>query len=376
VKSDQPSVVIAGGGTAGHVFPGLALAGALRDRGHLVAFIGTERGLESTVVPEAGFPFHAVRANPFVRRVSLETARAPFLALAAVRTCRPLVRGARAVVGMGGYASVSAALAARREHVPIVLHEQNAVAGLANRALSRVAWAVALSFADARDAFPRRIRTELTGNPVRGEILRVREDREAMAKEGRETLELEEGRRTVLIFGGSQGALHLDRAAVGAVRVLTRRSDLQILLITGSAHLETLRAGLPPSAVNGTRGLLVRPVGYLDRMDLAYACADLVVSRAGATTIAEVTACGLPALLVPYPYATGRHQEANARALQRTGGASLLLDDQLSAETLAGRIVSLLDHDERLMAMAQRSASFGRPDAAERLADVVEEVAS
>jgi UDP-N-acetylglucosamine--N-acetylmuramyl-(pentapeptide) pyrophosphoryl-undecaprenol N-acetylglucosamine transferase len=372
----QPSVVIAGGGTAGHVFPGLALAGALRDRGHIVAFIGTDRGLESRLVPEAGFAFHAVRATPLVRRVSMATARAPFIALAAVSTCRPLVRKARAVVGMGGYASVSAALAGRREHVPVLIHEQNAVTGLANRALSRIARAVALSFADAREAFPRRIRMELTGNPVRQEIMRVPEDREALAKEGRQTLDLDEGRRTVVIFGGSQGALHLDRAAMGAARLLASRADLQILLITGPAHLDLLRSGIPSATEDESGGLVVRVVGYLDRMDLAYACADLIVSRAGATTVAELTVCGLPALLIPYPYATGRHQEANARALQRAGGASLLLDDQMSAESLAGRIASLVDHDERLAAMAERSASFGRPDAAERLADLVEEVAS
>jgi UDP-N-acetylglucosamine--N-acetylmuramyl-(pentapeptide) pyrophosphoryl-undecaprenol N-acetylglucosamine transferase len=277
---------------------------------------------------------------------------------------------------MGGYASVSAVLAARRERVPVVLHEQNAIAGLANRAVARIARAVGLSFADARGAFPRRVRTELTGNPVREEILRVPEDRETLAKEGRQTLDLEEGRRTVVIFGGSQGALHIDRAGVGAARLLASRSDLQILLITGPAHLDTIRLGLPASTETGIGGLLVRLIGYLHRMDLAYAGADLVVSRAGATTVAEITVCGLPALLIPYPYATGRHQEANARALQRAGGASLLLDDQLSAESLAGRIVSLVDHEERLAAMAQRSASFGRPDAAERLADLVEEVAS
>jgi UDP-N-acetylglucosamine--N-acetylmuramyl-(pentapeptide) pyrophosphoryl-undecaprenol N-acetylglucosamine transferase len=372
----RPSVVIAGGGTAGHVFPGLALAGALRDRGHLVAFIGTDRGLESRLVPAEGFTFHAVTATPLVRHVSMAAARAPFAALAAMRTCRPLVRKARAVVGMGGYASVSAALAARREHVPVLLHEQNAVAGLANRALSRIARVVALSFADARDDFPRRVRTQLTGNPVREEILRVPEVREALAKEARQTLDMDEGRRTVVVFGGSQGALHLDRTAVGAARLLASRGDLQILLISGPAHLDMIRPGLPRGAEDGTSGVLVRLVGYLDRMDLAYASADLVVSRAGATTVAELTVCGLPALLVPYPYATARHQEANARALQRAGGASLLLDDQLSAETLAGRIVSLIDHDERLRAMAERSASFGRPDAAERLADLVDEIAS
>ncbi len=369
-----PSIVIAGGGTAGHVYPGLSVANVLRDRGHDVSFIGTDRGVEANLVPQAGFPFHTVPARPFLRELSVAAAKAPFVAMSAVRSCRPLVQRAGAVVGMGGYVSVSAALAARLAHVPVVLHEQNAIAGLANRALGRIARAVGLSFWDARPAFPRRLRAELTGNPVRAEILRVREERDALAKEGRQVLDLHEGRRTVVIFGGSQGALHIDRAAVGMARLLAGRSDLQLVLITGPAHLETVRPGLPPSADGDADGILVRVVGYLDRMELAYACADLVVSRAGATTVAELTACGLPAVLIPYPYATGRHQEANARALQRAGGATVVLDDQLSPEVLGGRVVALLGDEERLAAMAQRSASFGRPDAAERLADLVEEV--
>jgi UDP-N-acetylglucosamine--N-acetylmuramyl-(pentapeptide) pyrophosphoryl-undecaprenol N-acetylglucosamine transferase len=367
-----PSIVIAGGGTAGHVYPGLSVAGVLRDRGHDVSFIGTDRGVEAKLVPQAGFPFHIAPARPFLRELSVAAAKAPFVALSAVRSCRPLVQGAGAVVGMGGYVSVSAALAARLAHVPVVLHEQNAIAGLANRGLGRIARAAGLSFWDARPAFPRRLRAELTGNPVRAEILRVREERDALAKEGRRVLDLHEGRRTVVIFGGSQGALHIDRAAVGMARLLAGRSDLQVVLITGPAHLETVRPGLPPA--DDVDGIVVKVVDYLDRMELAYACADLVVSRAGATTVAELTACGLPAVLIPYPYATGRHQEANARAVQRAGGATVVLDDQLTPEVLGGRVVALLGDEERLAAMAQRAASFGRPDAAERLADLVEEV--
>jgi UDP-N-acetylglucosamine--N-acetylmuramyl-(pentapeptide) pyrophosphoryl-undecaprenol N-acetylglucosamine transferase len=174
-----------------------------------------------------------------------------------------------------------------------------------------------------------------------------------------------------VVFGGSQGALHVDRAAIEACRVLSGRSDLQVVLITGPAHLEVTRRALPTRPWS----LSVRLFGYVERMELAYACADLIVSRSGATTIAEISVCGLPALLIPYPYATRRHQEANARALQRAGGATVLLDDQLSAEGLAARMTTLIDHDDRLKAMADRSRAFGRPDAADRLADLAEEVA-
>jgi UDP-N-acetylglucosamine--N-acetylmuramyl-(pentapeptide) pyrophosphoryl-undecaprenol N-acetylglucosamine transferase len=365
-------VVIAGGGTAGHVIPGLELARVLRERGHDVSFVGTAQGVEARLVTEAGFDFHAVPAKPFARKISWGAVKAPLVALRAASRAREVVRGADAIVGMGGYVSVSAVLGARRERVPAVLHEQNAIPGLANRALARLARAVALSFRDARRYFPRRVRIELTGNPVRPEILRVTEDREALAKEGREFLELEDGRKTIVIFGGSQGALHLDRAAVGACRLLGPRADLQVVLITGPAHLEAIMRAVPQSG----GGLVARLLGYLDRMELAYACADLVVCRSGATTIAEITACGLPSLLVPYPYATHGHQEANARALQRAGGAAVLLDDQLSSDSLAARIESLVDHEERLRAMAERARAFGRPDASARLADLVEEVAA
>lgn len=366
-------VVIAGGGTAGHVFPGLALARTLASRGHEVAFVGTARGLEARLVPAAGFEFREVEASPFARRVSLAAVKAPFTALRAVRHSREAVSGADVVVGMGGYVSVPAVLGARREKVPVVLHEQNAVAGMANRALGPLARSVALSFVAAAPSFVRSVRrrTRVTGNPVREQILRVPSDREALAAEARREFGLEGGRRTVVIFGGSQGALHIDRAAAGAAKLLGSAAGLQILLITGPAHLDLIEKAVP--AASGAAP--VRTVGYVERMDLAYAAADLVVSRAGATTIAELSAIGLPAILIPYPYATGRHQEANARAMQRAGGASVLLDDELSAETLAARMESLVGHDERLRAMADGSQAFGRPDAAAKLADLVEAVA-
>jgi len=382
-------VVVAGGGTAGHVYPGLSLASALRRRGHDVVFAGTERGLEARLVPAAGFPFHAVRAEPFPRKLSFSTLTAPAVAVVAIRECTRIVTGADVVVGMGGYVSVPSVLAARRSHVPVVLHEQNAVPGLANRVLSRLAGEVALTFADARRYFPGRVPVEVTGDPVREEILRVPEERETLAKEARVGFGLDEGRKTVVMFGGSQGALHVDRAAVGACRLLADRTDLQVVLVTGPAHLDVIRRGLGTEQVaaaagsdpipglllaGGPGGILVRLAGYVERMELLYACADLVVARAGATTIAELSVCGIPALLVPYPYATGRHQEANARAIQRAGGASVVLDEQLSGPSLASRIESLIEHDDRLQALARDSLAFGRPDAADRVADIVERV--
>ncbi len=364
-------VLIAGGGTAGHVFPALALARRLADHhGAEVSFAGTTTGQEARLVPAAGFPFFEIEARPFVRKVSVGALRAPVTALGSVRRVRPLVEVADVVVGMGGFVSVPAVIAGSRAHRPVVLHEQNAVPGLANRVLSRMARVVALSFPDATPSFPRRTRSVVTGNPIREAIASVPAERESLAAMARKELDLEDGRRTIVVFGGSQGALHIDRAAVGACGILRDRGDLQVVLLTGPAHHEAMVRGLPRGGA-----LVVRALPFLDRMELAYASADLVVSRAGATTIAEVTACGLPSLLIPYPYATARHQEANARAVQRAGGATVLLDDQLTPEELADRIDALVGHEERLRAMAGRAAAWGRPDAAERLAEVVVDAA-
>lgn len=359
-------VLVAGGGTAGHVFPALALAAELRSDGHEVRFAGTAAGQENLLVREAGFPFVAVEARPLERKVSVRAVTAPFAAMRSVKTCRPLVEAADVVVGMGGYVSVPVALAALRSRRPLVLHEQNAVPGLANRTFARPARTVALAFAEARRALPRRTHTLVTGNPVRPQILAVPAERDRLAKEAFEELDLEAGRRTVVVFGGSQGALHINRAVAAALPTMDP-ADLQMLLLTGPAHVDAVRSSLPDA------GPPVRVVGFLERMELAYAVADVVIARAGAMTIAEVTVCGLPSVLIPYPYATGRHQEANARALQRAGGATMVLDDELDGGILTERIAWLLGDDERRREMAERASAWSRPNAARALADAVTE---
>lgn len=361
-------VLIAGGGTAGHVFPALALARRLVTEGAEVDFVGTEGGQEARLVPAAGFPFHAVEARPFVRRLSVDALRAPGAAVRSVKQCRPLVEAADVVVGMGGYVSVPAGLAALRGRRPLVLHEQNAVPGLANRSLAVPARAVALSFAEAARLLPRRTRTVVTGNPVREQVLAVAGEREALSKEARAELGLDEDRQTVVVFGGSQGALHVNRAAAAAIHRLRDRHDVQIVLLTGPAHLAEVRRD-----VAGDTPLLVRILPFLDRMELAYAVADLVVCRAGATTAAEITVCGLPSVLVPYPHATARHQEANARALQRAGAGIVIMDHALSGDLLTTRIAELLADRGRLRVMGARASAWARPDAAEQLAQVVVE---
>jgi UDP-N-acetylglucosamine--N-acetylmuramyl-(pentapeptide) pyrophosphoryl-undecaprenol N-acetylglucosamine transferase len=363
-------IVIAGGGTAGHISPSLAVAHRLREGGASVEFIGSPTGPEASLVPGAGFRFHAVRSAPFRRELSLRSAAAPFVALRSVASSRPIVRGAAAVLGMGGYASIAPVIAARSVRVPTVLHEQNAVPGLANRLLARLATAIALTFETSRARLPRSVRAEVTGLPLRPQILEVISGRAALAEEARHALDLRSGRTTVLVTGGSQGALHLDRTVAGAIPLLAARADLQLLVLTGAAHASIVA----DAAVEGTP-LAVRTLAYLDRMELALAVADLAVARAGANTIHELAACAIPSILVPYPHATGDHQHANATELELAGAAEIALDRDLSPEDLARRIVDLVDDVDRRGAMAAAAAAWATPDADVRVADLVRSVA-
>ena len=222
-------VLIAGGGTAGHVFPALAMARRLTDdHGVEVQFAGTARGVEAELVPAAGYPFLEVEARPLARGLSLGLLRFPFVLLRSVGRCRTVVQDVDVIVGMGGYASAPAVLAASRAKRPVVVHEQNAIPGLANKLLSRRAKAVAVSFPGTGHGLRRRVPVVVTGNPIRESIVAVPSERDRLAKEAHKELELDAERKTVVVFGGSQGALHIDRATLGACRILRDRGDLQI----------------------------------------------------------------------------------------------------------------------------------------------------
>jgi UDP-N-acetylglucosamine--N-acetylmuramyl-(pentapeptide) pyrophosphoryl-undecaprenol N-acetylglucosamine transferase len=261
-------------------------------------------------------------------------------------------------------------LAARRAHVRSVLHEPNAVPGLATRVLARSATAVAIAFEDAQGRLPGHARVEVTGYPIRAAIAEEPARRASLAAEASAVLDLEATRRTVVVIGGSQGAQHLNEVVTGAVALLERRSDLQLVVLTGPNQETPTR-----STVDDGRGVRVRAIPFLERMELVYSVADLVVARAGATTLAELAVCGLPSILVPYPHATENHQQANAREFERAGAAEVVLDDALTPSLFAERVSALLDEPARLDRMAGCALARGKPDAAERFARLVVEVA-
>jgi UDP-N-acetylglucosamine--N-acetylmuramyl-(pentapeptide) pyrophosphoryl-undecaprenol N-acetylglucosamine transferase len=367
------SLLVAAAGTGGHVFPGIAMARTVleHDPATTVRFAGTTRGIETRVVPDAGFDLDLLPILPLSRRLARETLLAPFAAVAGVSAARKLIRRHRfdVVFGTGGYVTLPVALAARLERVPVVLHEPNAVPGIANKLAARVASRIALGVAEAAAAFPAG-RTVVVGNPVRPELARL--DRQGLHAEALAAFGLDPERRTLLVFGGSQGARRINQAVVAATGHWPRPERVQLLHACGRRDEADVRAAWA-QADPQERGLLVKVVPFIERMDLAYAAADLALTRAGAITMAELTATGTPAVMVPLPHATAGHQAANARAVAAAGGAVVVDDDALDGASLAGAVAPLLADPDRLAAMAAAMRGLAHPDAAEELAALVVE---
>ena len=356
------NVVIAGGGTAGHVNPALALAAALpSDR---ISFVGTQRGVESTMVPQAGFDIDWIDIVGFDRSQPARLPSVGLKAAAAVLSARRVLdaRIPSVVVGMGGYVSLPVVLAARTLRIPVVLHEQNIVLGLAHRVSKPFARALAVSFEETLSAAGSR--AVHVGNPVVPAIANL--DREDARKRGVDRFGLDPSRRTLIVFGGSLGARTLNAAAPALAALWKDRSDIQILHIAGRASEAGGSVDDPP---------VYRRIDYTDAMHEAYAVADLAICRGGATTVAELAAVGLPAIIVPYPHHRDRQQERHADVLERAGAAVKVNDADASAETLAFESERLLTGD-RLGRMSIAAKALGRPRAAEELAGVVRKVAA
>ncbi|MCZ2812952.1 undecaprenyldiphospho-muramoylpentapeptide beta-N-acetylglucosaminyltransferase [Modestobacter sp. VKM Ac-2979] len=360
-------VVLAGGGTGGHIEPMLALADALTRRtgageAARVTCLGTARGMETRLVPARGYDLRLIPPVPLPRKPTPDLLRVPGRLRRAVAETRELLTelDADVVVGFGGYVALPAYLAARRAGVPIVVHEQNALPGLANRIGARLAARVAVTVPST----PLR-GAEHVGMPLRTAISGL--DRAARRAEARAEFGLDPDRPTLLVFGGSQGAASLNRAAVAAADALTA-AGVQVLHARGPKNTEVS----VPARPAGSAPYVV--VDYLERMDLAYAAADLALCRSGAVTVAELSAVGLPAAFVPLPIGNGE-QRLNALPVVEAGGAVLVADADLSPSWIESELVPLLTDPQALSALAEHAAAAGTPDADERLADLVLQVA-
>lgn len=345
--------LLAGGGTAGHVNPMLALAQSLRALDHEVLTLGTKEGLESRLVPQRGFELLTIARLPFPRRPSLYALGFPFKFAGAVSQILRMIKVHKieAVVGFGGYASAPAYVAAFLARKPLLIHEANALAGIANRIGAKLTKNIAVAFPNS-DLSP----AAITGMPLRPEIV------ESVAGYDKEQARIELGLNpfmaTLLVTGGSLGAKSINEAIIETRSVLNA-AGIQILHIVGD------RANLDEVSEAGYRRL-----AYCDRMDTAIAASDMAVSRAGSSTVSEFAACGLPAIYVPYPVGNGE-QKFNAVTIVEAGGGKLVADADFNTDYISAELIPAISQTSNLRRMAEAAKSVGIPDATERLRDLV-----
>lgn len=367
------SVVIGAGGTGGHIYPGLATADAIRAArpDSQIVFVGTKRGLEGRLIPQAGYELVTVDMLPLNTNLRWRLAFFPFsIVRSTVQTLRTLrERKADVVLGMGGYPSVPAVLAAWLARVPRIIHESNATPGLANRFVSRFAPNIALAFREGGRNLPRHRDTRLVGMPISESLAAF--DRDALREEARAHFNLKDGERMVLVSGGSLGAVRLSRAADDLAGRWRDRTDIRLVIKAGRDQLPAIERQLTS---NGGHAVATA-VAYLDRMDLAYAAADITVCRAGSGTVAELSHVGLPAVLVPYPSAAHDHQSFNAQALVDVGAAVMIPDSDVTADRLEQVLTPILADPARLAAMAAAAHQTVHATAARDLARWVLELA-
>jgi len=353
--------VISGGGTGGHIFPGIAIAQALMllESEAQILFIGGKGQRESKLIPNAGFDFEPILVQSFPRKLSLNwlkvIVKVPagfFKSLVILSRFKPEI-----AVGTGGYVCGPVLMAALFLRIPIVIQEQNVFPGLTNRILGRWAKEIHIHFPEAAQFLPKE-KIKVTGNPVRPEIVTTQACHEKLG--------LDPSKMTIFFVGGSQGARSINKAVMNALERLSElASQIQIVHQTGESDFQTVKDAYSKYDIHA----LVQPFFY--NIDEVYACANLVTCRSSAMTLSEVTIRGLPTILIPYPYSAEDHQTFNAKLLEEKGAGIMIADSQLTGDTLAYNIISLIRDKNRLANMASNSKSMGRLDAANKIAESV-----
>lgn len=359
-------ILVTGGGTGGHIYPALAFIRYVQkiqpDSEFL--YVGTHRGLENKIVPETGISFKTIKIQGFKRKLSFDNIKTVQLFLESIKRSKEILREFKPdiVIGTGGYVSGSVVYAATRMKIPTIVHEQNSVPGITNKFLSRFADRVGICFPDAAQYFPEN-KTVLVGNPRAQEVVTSGKS-EVLEQYG-----LLPEVPTVLIFGGSQGALKINQAVIQALPKFSQK-EYQILYASGDRYYNEISERFDIDKIS--RNLSLQP--YIKNMTDVMANVDLLIGRAGATSIAELTALGLPAILIPSPYVTNDHQTKNAQSLVNAGAVNMITDADLTGETLVSAVDEIMGDSERRLAMAEASRKEGIPDAAERLWSLVNEL--
>jgi UDP-N-acetylglucosamine--N-acetylmuramyl-(pentapeptide) pyrophosphoryl-undecaprenol N-acetylglucosamine transferase len=352
-------IVVSGGGTGGHIYPALALIREIQMKSIDAQFlyIGTENGLESKIVKREGINFKTIHISGFKRTLSMDNVKTVFRFLKGVSDSKRILKEFKpdVVIGTGGYVCGPVVYAAAKLRIPTIIHEQNSVPGLTNKFLSRYVNNIAICFEEAKNFFPSE-KVVFTGNPRATEVL----GKDAI--KGRLSVGLKTNVPAVLIVGGSRGAKPINEAVIKSLTELGQK-PYQILYVTGDVHYQDVKNEV--ELVGNPNNVIIKP--FINNMPEVLAGMDLVVARAGATTLAELTSLGIPSILIPSPYVTNNHQERNARALSEKGAAKLVLEKDLSGKLLVEKIDSILLHNDKLLDMKERSKALGVPDAADQL---------
>jgi UDP-N-acetylglucosamine--N-acetylmuramyl-(pentapeptide) pyrophosphoryl-undecaprenol N-acetylglucosamine transferase len=360
-------VLIAGGGTAGHINPGIAIAKYIRQKHPDVEilFVGTQKGLETRLVPREGFELKLITVRGFRRKLSIDTLIAVKELFQGILEARRLIRTFQPdiVIGTGGYVCGPVVFNAAGMHIPTFIHEQNAFPGVTNKILSRFVNAVAISFKESDQYFKAAKRLIHTGNPVRSELLKT--DRQAARKK----LGISPSIPVVVIMGGSRGAGRINETAVKMLRECYQNSDGHVIFATGEAQFEAINGRFTDKK---PASLEIVPYIY-DAADV-YTAADLIICRSGAITLSELQVLGVPSILIPSPNVTANHQEYNARALEKDGGAVVILEKDLNARLLYSQMKELLKDREQLQKMARNARKNGIPNATEKIYEILKDM--
>lgn len=363
-------ILLTGGGTGGHIYPALAIARAVKRRYPEVeiGYIGTENGLEADIVrKESYIQFYTVEIQGFKRSLSWENVNTIKKFIRAVKNSKEFIQQFQpdVVIGTGGYVSGPAVYAAHQLKVPTMIHEQNVVLGLTTRFLSRYVDAVAISLEESKKDLTHSRKVVFTGNPRATEVV------QANPQSGRESLGIEENTPVVLFVGGSRGAKAINEAVLQMIPKMNELSHVRFVYVTGETHYESIRDQID---LNLVPNLDIKPFIY--NMPDVLAATNLLVGRAGASTIAEITALGLPSILIPSPYVTNNHQEANARVLETAGASRVLLESECNADNLWYLVEHLMTNEAERQIMSEAARKLGTPQSAEVIVDELERIVS
>jgi UDP-N-acetylglucosamine--N-acetylmuramyl-(pentapeptide) pyrophosphoryl-undecaprenol N-acetylglucosamine transferase len=362
-------VIISGGGTGGHIYPAITIAKALSGlvKPCEILFVGTKDGMEADIIPKEGFSFTTVEVSGFERKLSFKTIQTTVKLFTGLGQSFSILRRFKpdVVIGTGGYVCGPVLLIAAIMGIPTIIQEQNVIPGVTNRILARFVKKVAVGYPEAVKFFGKhRDKVVVTGNPIRDEVITA--DRAEALK----AFSLDPGKVTLLVSGGSRGARSINNAMAEIYEWFVQHNEIQILHVTGNSEYNNIVDSIRESGIDIGKAGNISIIPYLHNMPQALAVADIAIFRAGAIALAELTALGIPAILIPYPYAAENHQEFNARVLENQGAAIVIRDTELTGLRLKVVLEKLLADRDKVEKMTQASKKIGRPEAAKTIAKI------